>query len=197
MNQLPIYIHSEKVSVLVVGGGGIALRKLKIFLSAGVNPTIIATTVTDECRKLIEKNNLVYYDRAYEAGDAISFHIVVAATNSATVNEQIQMDARQFICRVDDADKGNIILPATIRRGQLVLAVSTGGASPGLTKKIAKQLNEQFDENYAEYIDFLASVRKQYKGNHSLLQAIINERFLKMTKPERLEELKKLLQLSN
>lgn len=197
MNQLPVYIQSEKINILLVGGGKIALRKLKSLLAAGGKPTIIALQLIDEMREVVQKAELTYYERPYEQGEAASFQLVVVATNCTGVNEQIQADAQQLICRVDDAEKGNAILPATIRKGQLVLTISTGGASPGLTKKIIKQLDEQFDESYSAYIDFLSVVRKQHKGNRKLLQAVVDDRFLLMTEEGRRQEVEKLLEMSD
>lgn len=197
MNILPLYINSKKIRALLVGGGAIAYRKLKLLIEAEVDVTIIASTSTPAVQELIAQHKITYFKRPYEAGDATDYQLVIAATNVTATNELVQKDATQLFCRVDDATLGNVLLPATVRRGDLVLTVSTGGASPGLTKKISKELANQYDTQYAEYVEFLAFVRKKHKGNKELLKAVIDQRFITMTSNQRMEELLTLIEMSN
>ncbi|MBQ0138341.1 MAG: hypothetical protein KBT36_03520 [Kurthia sp.] len=197
MKVLPLYINSEKIRVLLVGGGNIACRKLKLLIDAGADVTVIAKVLTPQCQALVSEYAITYYERAYEAGEASEYSLVIAATNSLAVNALVEQDANQLVCRVDDAKLGNVLLPATVRRGDLVLTVSTGGASPSLTKKISQELAEQYDIQYADYVDFLSFVRKEHRGNKRILQAVIDSRFVTMPANKRMHELHNLLKLSD
>lgn len=192
---LPVYIHSSKMTALIVGGGDIAFRKLRNLVDAKMTVEILTKEMSDELRAYCYQHQINLINKSYETGDANGYELVIAATNNTNINELIQRDAKKLICRVDDAKRGNIILPATIRRNELVIAVSTGGASPGLAKKIKKDLSAIFDERYDSYVEFLAEVRRNHSGNRKLLHAIVDERFINMTKLQRNKELEALIRL--
>lgn len=197
MGQLPIYIHSEKITVLLVGGGSIALRKLKSLHAAGAKVDVIATTLSDEFREFVFTHRINCLEKSYELGEATPYDLVITATNDEIVNEAVQKDASHLVCRVDHVEKGNVVIPATIRRGRLVLAVSTGGASPMLAKKIMLQLEKQFDNQYESYLEFLVEIRQTYRGNKQLLQAVVDERFINMSNSDRQKEVLQLIGLKN
>lgn len=150
--------------------------------------------MSDEFSTYIHTKGLSVALRTYKEGDAAEYDLVIAATNHERVNDLVQRDASKLVCRVDDVEKGNILLPATIRRGALVLTVSTSSASPILVKKIKKDLEQQFDEAYESYVDFLAETRKKYRGNRKLLRALVDEQFINMTDLQRNDALKTLVQ---
>lgn len=193
MPYLPVYIHSSKVRVLVVGGGSIALRKLKSIVDSQTKVVVIAMSLSADFQVFVDQHDIQYIEKRYEKGDAKGYEIVIAATNSSETNDLVQEDAEQLINRVDSVEKGNILLPATIRRGQLVLTVSTGSASPMLAKKIKDDLEQQFDDNYTGYITFLSRVRERYIGNRTILRAVVDEDFINMTDSQRENRLESLV----
>lgn len=193
MPYLPVYIHSSKVRVLIVGGGHIALRKLKSIVDSQTKVTVIAMSLSAEFEEFVAMHQISFIEKSYEKGDASGYELVIAATNNTETNNLIQEDAEQLINRVDAVEKGNILLPATIRRGQLVLTVSTGSASPILAKKIKRDLEQQFDDNYTGYIDFLSRVRAKYVGNQAILRAVVDESFINMTDSQREIKLESLV----
>lgn len=88
--------------------------------------------------------------------------MIFAATNNQQINQLVRNSAaaHQLITMADDPDASTFHVPAHFQRGQLSIAISTGGASPTLARKIREQLEQKFDDSYAGYLDFLASKRK-------------------------------------
>ncbi len=160
MGQIPIYLNSEQIRILIVGGGKIAYRKCRTLVEAGGQVTVIAQQLLPEFEHYLTEQQISLHKRLYELGEAAQYELVIAATNQTTVNEQIQQDSQAIICRVDDAKKGNGVLPAVVQRGDFVLSI---GTSPIFSSKIKKQLSQQFDAHYESYIAFLQHVRVQYK----------------------------------
>ena len=88
---------------------------------------------------------------------------MIAATNDQELNVAVKNSAssQQLVLMVDEPEKSDLILPAVLKRGKLTLTVSTSGASPILTKKIKRNLAEQYDSRYQEYVEFLFECRKK------------------------------------
>lgn len=193
MGQIPIYLNSEKIRILIVGGGKIAYRKCRTLVEAGGQVTVIAQQLLPEFEHYLTEQQISLHKRLYELGEAAQYELVIAATNQTTVNEQIQQDSQAIICRVDDAKKGNGVLPAVVQRGDFVLSIGTNGASPIFSRKIKKQLSQQFDAHYESYIAFLQHVRVQYRGQKEVLEEVTNEIYVHMTDEERNETLQQFV----
>lgn len=193
MGQIPVYLNSEKVRILIVGGGKIAYRKCQTLVEAGGHITVVAHEILSEFERYLQRQNIQYEKRSYEAGEANNYELVVAATNNEQINEQVQRDSRAIICRVDQAEKGNAVLPAVVQRGDLVLSIGTNGASPLFSRKIKKQLANQFDTHYESYMTFLQRIRVQYKGQTGILEEVTKEAYVKMTDIEREQALQQFV----
>jgi precorrin-2 dehydrogenase/sirohydrochlorin ferrochelatase len=139
----------EGRSVLVVGGGRIALEKLTGLLECGADVTVVAPAVLPEVRELPVR----WLPRRYERDDLAGRYLVVAATQIESLNASVARDAarRSLLCNVvDDPDKCTVILPAIHRDGPIAIAVSTGGASPALAKRLRDQFAEQIGPRTVE-----------------------------------------------
>jgi precorrin-2 dehydrogenase/sirohydrochlorin ferrochelatase len=106
--------------------------------------------------------------------------MVFAATNDKELNQKIKdaTEARSLITIADDPDGSDFHVPAKIQRGRLTVAVSTGGASPTLARKIRDQLEQEFDERYEDYLNFLFAARQQILEeveNPSLKRKLLNQ----------------------
>jgi precorrin-2 dehydrogenase len=129
-------------SVLVVGGGRIALEKVAGLLECGAEVTVVAPQVLPQLRAL----PVTWLPRRYERDDLAGRYLVVAATQIEALNASVAKDAarRSLLCNVvDDPDKCTVILPAIHREGPIAIAVSTGGASPALAKRLRDQFAAQ------------------------------------------------------
>lgn len=135
----PIFLELEGVSVLVVGGGRVALHKATALAQAGAIVTVIAPQFVDgfdEVVDLIEK-------RKYQHGDVSGFRLIFTATNDPDVNAQVTADANTqgiWVNSADDPANCSFILPAVARRGLVTVAVSTGGASPALAQRLRSNI---------------------------------------------------------
>ena len=132
----------EGRSVLVVGGGRIALEKVIGLLECGADVTVVAPEILPQLAEL----HVTRLERGYDAGDLAGRYLVVAATQIEELNAAVARDAaeRSLLCNVvDDPAKCTVILPAIHRDGPIAIAVSTGGASPALAKRLRDQFAGQ------------------------------------------------------
>jgi precorrin-2 dehydrogenase/sirohydrochlorin ferrochelatase len=138
----PVFLDLSGVSVLMVGGGTIALRKVSSLAEAGAAVTVVAPVVVPELVALaaaVER-------RPYEPGEAAGYQLVVTATDDPAVNAQVAADARAaqvWVNSADDPQNCSFILPAVARRGLVTVAVSTGGASPALAGHLRTQIADE------------------------------------------------------
>ncbi len=159
----PLMIDLSKKKCIVIGGGQIAQRKVWSLLRAKASITVISPNLTEHLEKLVIENQIDWVNRAYHKGDLLGYFIVVIATDNKKVNMEIYQhvnEDNQFVNIVDNPALCTFIVPSTITRGKLQIAISTNGASPGLAKKIRMELEQQYGEHYTRYTDFLANMRQ-------------------------------------
>lgn len=128
----PIVVRLADRPVLVVGGGRVALRKVQGLLAAGAAVAVVAPTVLDELAAL---DGVRVHRRAYERDDVAGHVLVIAATDEPAVQQQVFDDGERLgvlVNAADDPDRCSFILPAVVRRGPVIVAVSTQGRSPAL-----------------------------------------------------------------
>lgn len=163
----PIMMNLAQTKCLIIGGGPIAERKLRSLLQAGSIVTIVSPDFTPGIQELAHQPNVIVHRQSYDSslwtlqGEG-RFTLVIAATNRAEVNRQIALDANRVGCLVNIVDQpelSSFILPSVVRRGKLVITVSTGGASPSAARKIAKELDNAYGDEYEIYLDFLTDTR--------------------------------------
>ncbi|WP_167357028.1 precorrin-2 dehydrogenase/sirohydrochlorin ferrochelatase family protein [Paenibacillus pectinilyticus] len=163
----PLMLNLSGRSCLVVGGGPIAERKVRGLLAAGANVTVISEEFTTGIQAMAERTDVVLYRQTFDAAivqasDKERFTLVIAATNQMDVNTQIALAAQAqgyLVSVVDQPELSSFILPSVVRRGKLVITVSTGGASPSAARKIAKEIDNAYGDEYEIYLDFLSETR--------------------------------------
>lgn len=188
----PIMIDLMGKEITVIGGGKIAYRKVNNFLEFGYEVTVVSREFIEDFKKIENKIKIIK-DEYSEIYIKDSF-IVVAATNNKKVNESIGMFCRtnnKLVNVIDDPKLSNFIVPSCVKRGDLVISISTGGKSPSLASKIRKDLEIQYDDSYEEYLILLGELREQIleKYNNSsirkdLLNKIINLNYDELKKLE-------------
>jgi precorrin-2 dehydrogenase/sirohydrochlorin ferrochelatase len=152
---------------IVIGGGHIALRKAKGLLDAGARVILISPSVIPELEDLSHTQALSWEQRCYQNGDLEGAFIVIAATNNPQVNQEIWEEAQQEGCLinvVDDPAHCNFIIPAQVRHGDFSVAISTGGASPALARRLRERLERQFGPEYGDLTALLGELRPVLKA---------------------------------
>jgi siroheme synthase-like protein len=162
----PIFLNLEGKKCVVVGGGEVALRKVRALLDSGAKVVVVSPTLNSGLAQLAEVGTISLISREYEPKDLKDAVIVVAATDIAEVNQKIAKKARKHGFLVNVADRpeaSDFIMPSLVRRGDLILAVSTSGASPALAKKIRMRLEQTFGEEYSPLLSLIKEVRQELK----------------------------------
>ena len=161
----PLIIDLSEKKVIIAGGGRIAARKAKVLSAEKALITFIAPEISEEARSLAEEHNYELIEREALPSDFSGAMLVILATNSRTVNSSLakMLSPAQLICVVDESGEGNVTFPATVRRGHLQIAVTSNGSSPKLTRKLKRELEEQFDESWISYTAWLDEMRKKVK----------------------------------
>lgn len=162
--QFPVNLNLPGRPVLVVGAGRVALRKVHQLLAAGADVTVVAPSILDEFADLGVRT----LQRSWTAGDSDGFWLVVTATGVREVDQQIFEEceaARIWVNSADDPDRCSFTLPASFRRGSLMVTVSTGGASPALSSWLRGRLEEMIGPEYAEVTARLALERAKIHAN--------------------------------
>ena len=144
---------------MVVGGGGVATRKARKLLQAGAEVVVISPDVHPELANM----DVEILRRPYEYGDLSGAYLAFAATDSREVNAAVAMEARERGVPINVADlpaEGDFAVPSTLRRGRLQVAVSTGGASPTLARRIRSELEAVFGPEWASVVEEFGVARR-------------------------------------
>lgn len=163
----PMFVDVEGRRALVVGGGPVATEKVEKLIDHGAAVRLVSPEVTDGLQALIDAGRIhEHHRRPYEPSDLEGVFMVIAATNLDAVNRMVWQDseARNLLCNVVDVPPMcNFIVPSIVRRGELALAVSTGGASPVVAKHIRRQLEATYGPEWEALVDLLREVREELK----------------------------------
>jgi len=176
----PIMLDLIGTSCLVVGGGRIAERKVRSLVQAGGHVAVLSPDFTDVLARMGQRGEIVLVKERFSEAwlhDQIAAvlkacRLVIAATDSAEVNQAVCAAARRmgmFVNVVDQPELSTFIVPSVVRRGKLVIAISSGGASPSFARKIAREIEQSYGEEYELYLDFLSEFRLK-------IQAVIEDK---------------------
>jgi len=163
MDLLPIFINIKNKKCVVVGGGEVAFRKATLLLRAGADLNIVAPVLSDELRKLCVDTDCAITAREFEEADINNAILVVAATDDLKTNERVSVIASTLNIPVNVVDQPHLcsfIMPSIVDRSPIVVAISSGGSSPILTRKL-KELNEAMIPGR---IDKLAELLGSFRG---------------------------------
>jgi len=150
--------------VLVVGGGNVAERKVKSLLKVGAEVTIVSPELTPELEELVSKDLVSCEYRNYQTEDVKDKFLVVGATNLPSVNKKVAEDglAKNLLVNIiDQPELSNFNVTAVVKRGPLCLSVSTNGKSPALSRKIRKDLGEEFGSEYDLFLELMGEIRRE------------------------------------
>ena len=162
----PLFIYMEGKRALVVGAGKVAERKIATLREYGASVHVVAPDATPKIQEWAHAHLIQWTPRAYESGDISDAFLVFAATSSTQVNKQVFLDAEAHNCLCNVVDVPvlcNCIVPSLMRRGDLQIAVSSGGAAPTVAKHIRHALEVQYPAYWEEYVRVLGELRTLIK----------------------------------
>jgi precorrin-2 dehydrogenase/sirohydrochlorin ferrochelatase len=199
----PVYLDITNKRCIVVGGGDVAERKAERLLDFGARVTVVGKTLTPLLETMKKEGRIEHinadYDKAY-IGDAF---MVIGATDRDDINARISLDGKNkgiLVNIVDDPGKCDFILPSIVQQGDLSIAISTGGKSPALAKKLREKLEKLYGPEYQALLNVLGKLREKVVArdhssneNKQLFDAVIDSDILQHIKDKNWGQVKKII----
>jgi uroporphyrin-III C-methyltransferase / precorrin-2 dehydrogenase / sirohydrochlorin ferrochelatase len=187
MDELfPIFLKLAGRPCLVVGGGAVAEAKMQGLVRCGAKVRVVAPGVTPGIREAASLGHIVWNERTFLPSDLAGVFLVVAATNSPELHEEIFRRCQQagILCNaVDEPERCDFYYPAVVRRGALQIAISTAGHSPFLAQRLRRELEERFGPEYAAWLEEIGRQRRELfeadistENRRAILKELSNER---------------------
>jgi precorrin-2 dehydrogenase len=160
----PLFLKLENRPCLVVGAGTVGEGKIAGLLEAEAKVRVVAPQATPQVESWAKTKELDWYQRPFQPADLEGMFLVIAATSSTPLHEQIFAETRRHgvLCNVVDVPHlCDFYYPAVVRRGPLQIAISTAGESPALAQRLRKDLEVQFGPEYEAWVTALGKVRSE------------------------------------
>jgi len=181
----PVFLRLEGRPVTVAGAGDVALRKVKTLLASGARIRVVGPAVHHELRALAGEGRVELRERPFEPVDLDGARLAFAATDDREANEAVAAAARARAIPVNVADlpEGcDFFVPSPLRRGDLAVAVTTGGRCPAAAMRARRAVEAALDESWARFVDDVARVREELRAafpddprkRRDLIRAIVN-----------------------
>ncbi|RJR39789.1 MAG: bifunctional precorrin-2 dehydrogenase/sirohydrochlorin ferrochelatase [Deltaproteobacteria bacterium] len=204
MKTYPVFVRLDERPCLVVGGGAVGERKVQDLLEAGARVTVVSPELTPALAAMAARGEIRHLPGDFQEEQVQGMALVVGATDDMEVNAKVSAAAQArniWVNIVDQPDLCTFIVPAQVRRGELTLAISTGGASPALARKIREELEEHFGPEYGPYLALMQAVRTRVLAarrgdpeNAVLFKRLVDSPLLPALSRGDINEAKKILQ---
>jgi len=162
MKTYPVFALIAARPCLVVGGGSVGERKVLDLLAAGALVSVVSPALTPELAALVARGEIRRLPGDFQEEQMAGMALVIGATDDPEVNARVSAAAKErsiWVNIVDQPELCTFIVPAQVRRGELTLAISTGGASPALARKLREELELRFGPEYGPYLALLQLIR--------------------------------------
>ncbi len=162
MKYFPINLDLKGKKCLVIGGGRVSERRALSLLECEAQVTIISPRITPRLKSLLVKGKINYKRRAYKPEDVRGAYLVIASTDNHKLNRQIGNQAKKVGALaniVSDPSLSDFTVPGILRRGDLLVTISTSGASPALSKRLKIELENILGKEYEIFTDILRGIR--------------------------------------
>ena len=166
MATYPLFLELQDRSCLVIGGGQVAFRKVLALASCGARVSVVSPTLAAGLKRVVRQGKVRWKRHPFRLSDLKGIQLLIAATDDSSVNRLAAHAARRrgiWINVVDRPELCSFIVPAVVRRGKLVLAISTGGVSPALAKWIRKDLQARYGREFEWLVSRIGRVRGDIK----------------------------------
>jgi precorrin-2 dehydrogenase/sirohydrochlorin ferrochelatase len=186
-----------------VGGGSVGVRKAVTLLDCGAAVTVVSPRISDKLTELSQNESLIIEKRPFKLSDLKDKFLVIGATDNQELNRQIHAESERLdiLCNIaDQPEECNFILPSIVKKGDLVIAISTTGKSPAFAKKLRKDLEKQLGNEYAAFLELMGAIRKKLLAkdhkpevHKPLFEELINRGLIDMIKGRRKKDINTLL----
>ena len=166
MRYYPVFLDIAEKPVVVIGGGNVALQKVEGLADAGAQVTVVSPELHPRLREMVDTGGVKHIEREYRPGDLQGFKLAFVATDDRSANATVWQEGRErgvWVNAVDDIPNCDFIMPGIVRRGDLVLAISTTGASPAMARKVREDLEGFLKEEDALLLDLAGEVRRELR----------------------------------
>lgn len=163
----PVFLKLDGKRCVVVGAGAVAERKVASLLKAGARVKVVGSGATDGIKELGHVGRIEWLDRDFEPNDLDGAFLVIAATDDVAVNEAAHAGAKAGGALVNVVDRPalcDFFVPAVVERGQLQVAVSTGGESPALARRLKERFETELGPEYADYLRVVGDYRRRVRS---------------------------------
>ncbi|MDH4274834.1 MAG: SAM-dependent methyltransferase, partial [Gammaproteobacteria bacterium] len=170
MDFLPVFFNIKGQPCLVVGGGAVAARKIRLLLDAGARVHVVAPTLAESVAKLVRAGAITHRAGVFDPSDFADHVMVFAATDDEAINAQVSREAkaRRLPINVVDAPAlCSFVMPSIIDRSPVVVAVSSGGASPVLARLLRARLETLIPASYGRLAGLVREFRKTVQQKFS------------------------------
>lgn len=164
MDYLPLFLDIRHQLCLVVGGGDVALRKIRLLHSAGAIIRVVSPSIHQEVQSLLQESDHQLFQRLFHKDDLDGVKLVIAATSDQRTNQTVAKYAREqklFVNVVDDGETGNAIMPSIVDRSPVIAAFSTGGKAPVLIRQMRERLESEMPARYGDLAELAGRYRNQ------------------------------------
>ena len=162
--RYPVFLKLEDQLCVVVGAGLVAERRVRGLCEAKARVRVVGITATEGILKLADEGVIHLYQRAFESSDLDGSALVIAATDRADVNRAVQAAAKCrgiLFCGADRHTDSDFIVPAVVRRGDLQVAISTGGNSPAYAALLRREIEAFLEDGHMGLLDLIADLRRR------------------------------------
>ena len=160
--RFPVALELAGRRCVVVGGGAEAEHRTRALLDCDAEVTVLAVAPVPGLVDLDRRGQIVLVRRPYRPGDLVGAFVVVATDPASTPGVYAEAERRGVLCHaVDDPVHCHFAMPSVLRRGELTVAISTGGRAPALAKRLRHRLEEEVPSEYGALVDLLAEARSE------------------------------------
>lgn len=166
-NLYGVFVDLTDEPCLVVGGGRVAERRAGGLIEAGAKVAVVSPSLTETLARWRDSGVIAVRSREYEPEDARGVRLVIAATDNPDLNARIVRDAKDSGALANSATSSpgaTFVVPSSVKRGGLQIAVTTGGASPPLARAVSRRLEEVLPDALADLVQWLERVRGEIRG---------------------------------
>ena len=205
MKYFPFFLQLDQLPCLIVGGGSVAERKLDLLVKAKADITVISLEFSDYILDLAKTHNIRCVKKEYSNKilEENKYNFVISATNDVSLNERVAKDCKKYNIIVNVVDQPEIcdfIFPSILERGDITVAVSTGGASPVLARVLRTKLETMVPGSYGKLAEIVSANRikvrekmKRFSSNKIFWEKMLNGKFLELVLSGKTDEAKSFL----